>query len=175
MPVPNYSILRVEKEDLPFIANFIRTAKLRLSINRLLFQDWPNEPIQTRMYTRAVTSGFEDPSTESFKAVDTASNEIIGYSVLARKRPAQEKPKYDLSTSSAQDTPEGLNPALFAEVMTASVEIAKETENMDHFGKHAPVYVKLNIANIEDRIGFHVCEALFAGTWNWIQTGPAGI
>ncbi|KAJ5965712.1 hypothetical protein N7481_012426 [Penicillium waksmanii] len=131
MAVPNYSILPVVEADLPFLAKFIHASKLRLSINRLLFENWPNETIQMKMYTGAVTSGFKDPATESFKAVDTESNEIIGYFVLARKRPAQDLPEYELGANPDQGTPKGLNPSLFAEVMTASAEIAKATENKD--------------------------------------------
>ncbi|CAI7624250.1 unnamed protein product [Penicillium manginii] len=133
MAAPNYSILSVEEADLPLLAKFVHASKLRLSINRLLFEDWPNETIQMKMYTDAVTSGFKDPNTECFKAVDTDSNEIIGYFVLARKRPAQKLPEYELGANPDQETPEGLNPSLFAEVMTASAEIAKATENMDFF------------------------------------------
>ncbi|KAJ5768256.1 hypothetical protein N7533_000839 [Penicillium manginii] len=133
MAAPNYSILPVEEADLPFLAKFVHASKLRLSINRLLFEDWPNETIQMKMYTDAVTSVFKDPNTECFKAVDTDSNEIIGYFVLARKRPAQKLPEYELGANPDQETPEGMNPSLFVEVMIASAEIAKATENMDFF------------------------------------------
>lgn len=138
MAPPNYSILPVQETDLDFLANFVHTAKLRLSINRLLFQDWPNDPIQTQMYTAAVRSGFEDPTTQCFKAVDNHSNEIVGYFVLARKRPSQKPPQYEMSESSSQDTPEGLNPLLFAEVMAASAKIEREFKDTDHFGKWKP-------------------------------------
>jgi GNAT superfamily N-acetyltransferase len=133
MAAPNYSILSVEEADLPLLAKFVHASKLRLSINRLLFEDWPNETIQMKMYTDAVTSVFKDPNTECFKAVDTDSNEIIGYFVLARKRPAQKLPEYELGANPDQETPEGMNPSLFVEVMIASAEIAKATENMDFF------------------------------------------
>lgn len=135
MTAPNYSILPVVEADLPFLAKFIHASKLRLSINRLLYEDWPNETVQMRMYTEAVVSGFNDPSTECFKAVDTESNEIVGYFVLARKRPAQKLPEYELGANPYHGTPEGLNPSLFAEVMTASAKIAKATEDTDFFGK----------------------------------------
>jgi len=135
MVASNYSILPVVKADLPFLAEFIHAAKLRLNINRLLFEDWPNDPVQTKMYTDAVRSGFEDPATECFKAVDNDSNEIVGYFVLARKRPSQKPLQYETSKISSQGTPEGLNPSLFAEVMAASAKIEKEVEGTDHFGE----------------------------------------
>lgn len=135
MTPPNYSILPVVEADLPFLANFIHAAKLRLSINRLLFLDWPNGEAQMKMYTAAVISGFEDPATECFKAVDLETNEIIGYLVIARKRPSQEPPEYEISRYSDSNTPEGLNPHVFAQVVTASAEIEKETKNTDFLGE----------------------------------------
>ncbi|KAJ5730573.1 uncharacterized protein N7483_005081 [Penicillium malachiteum] len=42
----NYRIERVEKDDLPFLGKFIHSAKLALSINRLLYLNWPNEELQ---------------------------------------------------------------------------------------------------------------------------------
>ncbi|KAJ5572502.1 hypothetical protein N7450_009486 [Penicillium hetheringtonii] len=133
MAASNYSILPVMEADLPFLAEFIHAAKLRLTINRLLFEDWPNDPVQTKMYTNAVRSGFKDPDTEGFKAVDNNSKEIVGYFVLARKRPSQKPPQYEIREISSQGTPEGLNPLLFAEVMAASAKIEKEVEGTDHF------------------------------------------
>lgn len=87
------------------------------------------------MYTNAVRSGFKDPDTEGFKAVDKNSKEIVGYFVLARKRPSQKPPQYEIREISSQGTPEGLNPLLFAEVMAASAKIEKEVEGTDHFGE----------------------------------------
>lgn len=177
MAVPNYAILPVVEADLPFLAKFIHASKLRLSINRLLFEEWPNETIQMKMYTGAVTYGFKDPATESFKAVDTESNEIIGYFVLARKRPAQELPEYELGANPDQGTPEVLNPSLFAEIMTASAEIAKATENTDFLGRSLESFnqlrERLQHSNIQGRLGLYLCGAAVSETWNWSEVDSA--
>lgn len=70
MSVPNHSIVPVTAQDLPTMAKLLCDSKLQLTINRLLFKDWPNEAAQVPNYTRAVEGSFKDPSVESFKVVD---------------------------------------------------------------------------------------------------------
>lgn len=135
MAAPNY-IAPVSESDLPFLASFIHAAKLRLSINRLIFNDWPNDAFQKQMYSDAVQSGYSASSTECFKAVHSDSNEIIGYFVLGRRRqPAEETSIGAGSEDSNNVIPEGLNPGLFREVMDATTQIAKEREAIDRFGR----------------------------------------
>ncbi|KAJ5594053.1 uncharacterized protein N7459_000261 [Penicillium hispanicum] len=134
MTTPDYSIAAVASSDLPTLARFIHDAKLALSINRLIFLDWPNEPVQSRQYTSAVQSGYDDPSIECFKAVDNHSQEIIGYFVLGRKRSVEKTPPIDIKNDDSKaDVPEGLNPALLAEVVNATSLIARETEDIDRY------------------------------------------
>lgn len=147
MTAPKYSISPVSSFDLPTLANFIHSSKLALSINRVIFQPWPNEPLQRTLYTNAVESAYEDPSMECFKAVEDESNEIIGYIVIAQKQPvnSKEKPSTDTNNqnaSSRQDIPDGLNPGLLTEVTNGAAEIAKDTEEIDRFGK---TYLSIHI------------------------------
>lgn len=74
----------------PFLAKFIHSAKLSLSISRLLYQPWPNDPAQEKQYTGAVDGALADSSMECFKATDGDSNANIGYIVLARKMATKE-------------------------------------------------------------------------------------
>ena len=148
MAAPKCSIAPVSSFDLPTLASFIHSSKLALSINRVIFQQWPNEPLQRTLYTNAVESAYEDPSMECFKAVEE-SNEIIGYIVIARKKPvgSKDKPSTDTdnqNVSGGQDIPDGLNPGLLTEVNNATVEIAKDTEDLDRFGK---TYLSIHIRN----------------------------
>lgn len=134
MVAPKYSIASVSEPDLPFLATFINTAKLSLSINRLIFEDWPNEALQKQMYSSAVQDGYSDPSMECFKAVDVDFNEIVGYFVLARKRPVKESPVDSGSEGAQQAIPDGFNLGLFKELNNAIVHIAKQTDAIDRFG-----------------------------------------
>ncbi|KAJ5668525.1 uncharacterized protein N7477_007095 [Penicillium maclennaniae] len=85
------------------------------------------------MYTSAVRGGYADPSMESFKAVDSDSDEIIGYFVLARKQPAKDTSADAEKGESYPVVPDGLNPGLFGEVMNATRQISRETEGIDRF------------------------------------------
>lgn len=138
MAVSNHRIAPVESSDLPFLARFIHYAKLGLSINRLLYQPWPNEPIQKKQYTAAVEGAFADPSMECFKATDPGSNDIIGYIVLAKKEATKEESStlaQQPTTASGHCIPEGMNPGVLNEVSNANVEITKATETIERFGR----------------------------------------
>ena len=136
MADPKYSISRVASSDLPFLAKFIHSAKLCLSINRLLYQPWPNDPVQEKQYTGAVEGAFADSSMECFKATDDDSNAIIGYIVLARKSAIKDlKVPVQSESDNGQNTPEGMNPGVFAEVSAANIALSKATENIDRYGR----------------------------------------
>ncbi|KAJ5220223.1 hypothetical protein N7468_009427 [Penicillium chermesinum] len=114
MSYPNYTLVPVESEDLPVLAQFLHSSKQALSINRLIFLDWPNDKIQMRMYSGAVKGGFEDPSIKNFKAVDNDTKEIIGYIAFAKKAVAtKEEIEAQNKNFAEQKTPEGINPPLF--------------------------------------------------------------
>lgn len=132
----DYKIEPVVATDLPTLGQLIHSAKLGLSINRLIFLDWPNEKVQSSLYSQAVQSGHENPSTECFKAVDNITQEIIGYIVLARISPQESEDDSDKEKGAqTQITPEGVNPPLLAEVNGAVSEIVKSVRDQDRFGK----------------------------------------
>lgn len=130
MPTPKYSIAPVTKPGLPTLADLIHSAKLVLSVNRLIFNNWPNDELQKKtLYKGAIESAYADPAAECFKAVDVDSNEIIGYFVLSRKRPSREQTSAgDDSEHAGRSMPDGLNPGLIGEVSNATAGIAKEVE-----------------------------------------------
>jgi hypothetical protein len=137
-PTPIYSIEPVTSSDLPTLADMVHANKLQLVINRVLFKDWPNPAAQKPLYKGAVEGGFNDPSVEDMKMVDS-SGEIVGYCVLSRKGPAEKNEKTD-GKGNSQDKkenpsmPEGLNPEVAGAVGKAVTEINKEIEGIDRFG-----------------------------------------
>lgn len=143
MAGPNHTVSRVERSDIPFLAKFIHSAKFSLSINRLLYQPWPNDAVQQKQYTGAVEGAFADSSMESFKAIDGDSNAIIGYIVLTKKTATKEDltalPQSE-SADNGQNVPEGINPGLLAEVSAANTAISKTTENIDRYGRASIQY-----------------------------------
>jgi hypothetical protein len=128
MATPKHTIHPVEKSDLPTLATLVGASKLALTINRLLFKDWPNEVAQKPLYTGAVEGGFADPSVTNLKAVDNETGEIVGYLGLTRKRPAvtatekkkeEEKAPGDLPSQ----VPFGIVPEVLKEVVRAIGEV----------------------------------------------------
>jgi len=128
-----FSILPVDRSDLSVIADFVHSSKLSLTINRLLFKDWPNEAAQKAVYTKAVESAFDDPSVEGLKAL--MNGEIVGYVGLTRKRPAKNVTDRPLATDEdgMPPPPDHFNPEVLMMVSNAVTEINKEMEGIDHF------------------------------------------
>lgn len=151
MAGPTHTISRVEGSDLPFLAKFIHSAKLSLSINRLLYQPWPNNPVQEKQYTAAVEGALADSSMECFKATDGDLNAIIGYIVLARKTATKgDSMAPTQSADNGHNVPEGMNPGLLAEVSAANISISQATENIDRYGKVSMRWVRTVSANIRN-------------------------
>ncbi|KAH7118573.1 hypothetical protein B0J13DRAFT_629699 [Dactylonectria estremocensis] len=127
-----YLIFPVEGADVPTIAEYLLTCKLRLTINRLLYADWPNETVQRRQCNKAVQGGFDDPNTENLKVVDVASGALVGYLGLTRKYP----PKADQPGGGGDkdsDVPEIFVPHVYKAVVKSVGEVLEETNKTDHF------------------------------------------
>lgn len=91
MPGRNYSIQPATLDDRPTLANLLYTSKLPLTINRLLWDDWPDEEAQRAQYRRAVEGGLSDPATEAFKVSDGDLGEVIGHLYLTHKTPSRDE------------------------------------------------------------------------------------
>ena len=133
------SIHPVSPSDLPTLGDFLYSCKLTLTINKLLFKEWPNEATQKPIYTGAVERANKDPEVEDLKVVDEKSGEIVAYLALTRKRPAaktEQPPAEDNGEGKKQDAPDFFNPDVLSLVGATSAEIAKEMEGIDHFGMY---------------------------------------
>ncbi|KPM45626.1 hypothetical protein AK830_g951 [Neonectria ditissima] len=128
------TILPVSSSDLHTIADFVHCAKLCLTINRLVYKDWPAEAAQKRNSTAAVESSFNDPSVECLKAVDDVSGEIVGFLALTKKPPIdEEKPASGEAGEDEQHPAEELNPTLYQAVSEATTEIFKAARGTEHY------------------------------------------
>lgn len=139
MSSPSFSIRPVESSDIPTLGDWLAASKLALTINRLIFKDWPNEATQKPIYMDSVAGALKDATIESLKVVDDESGDILGYLALSRKRLA----KIELSTDEANEDNEdekqsvssALVPDVYEAVMKAVTELVKETEEIDHYGE----------------------------------------
>lgn len=130
-----YHILPVEPLDLPILAEFVYHSKLNLTINRLVYKDWPNEVAQRHQYALAVEGGFNNPKTESLKVVD-ASGEIVGYLALTRIHPTNaNEPADEDKWSQQQSATDVFNQDALNAVIQGVAELAEVTKTMDHYGR----------------------------------------
>ncbi|KAK7413913.1 hypothetical protein QQX98_007180 [Neonectria punicea] len=108
------TVLPVTSSDLLTLAGFLYASKLSLTINRLIYKDWPAEAVQKRNYAKSIETSFNDSSDECLKAVDDVSGEILGFVVLTKKHPIDTE---DLSSEKAREEKrvpiEDLDPELF--------------------------------------------------------------
>ncbi|OJJ00779.1 hypothetical protein ASPVEDRAFT_40305 [Aspergillus versicolor CBS 583.65] len=121
MPSDKYTIRQFEASDVAATGELLFTQKLGLTINRLLFKNWPNEEAQRKNYTSTLAN--LDPATmEALTVVENASGEIVGHLIMTRKRPA---PK----TENAGNGKEGEVPDHFnADVLSAVMRVASELD-----------------------------------------------
>jgi RimJ/RimL family protein N-acetyltransferase len=126
----NYSIQPIVKSDLETLTQFVQDSKLGLTINRLLWKDWPDEATQLAHYTKAIRGNWEDSDAERFKVVDNESGLMVGHLVLTRERPKEKKEATNKEVEKLK-TPKGMNAEVLAAVMAAMAEVASE-EDVDH-------------------------------------------
>ncbi|EXJ92879.1 hypothetical protein A1O3_01433 [Capronia epimyces CBS 606.96] len=128
-----HSILPVVESDVPLLGELLFQSKLQLTINRLLWNDWPNEAAQRPQYARAVRGGFNDDSVENLKVVDNKTGEIIGFLGLSRKRPAKTK-QAQPGPGDQGNVPAHFNPDVLAAVNVAVSKCTEGRDAIDHYG-----------------------------------------
>jgi hypothetical protein len=127
------SIHPILESDVQAHGSLLRDAKLELTINRLLFNDWPNDEAQKPVYEGAVRGGFNDPATESWKVVDDETGAMVGYLSLTRKTPSKDAVEMKVGVGLPK-APEGMNEDVFRTVV-ALVPTLETLDDVDHFGE----------------------------------------
>jgi hypothetical protein len=125
MSSSNYSISPATEADLPTLTRLLCNSKLTLTINRLLWNDWPNEELQLANYKRAVEGAFKNPAAQTFKAVDNTSGEIVGHLGLTTRKKSPES----ADANKKLDPQPGMNPEVFGAVINAVTELGTDREN----------------------------------------------
>jgi hypothetical protein len=137
MATRKHTISAVEKSDLPTLATLVAASKLSLTINRLLFKNWPNHTAQKPLYTAAIEGGFANPSVTNLKAVSEETGEIIAYLGLTRKRSAVTEEEVKKSPGNlTSNVPNGIVPDVLKEVVRAVGEAEEGNlwKGKDYYG-----------------------------------------
>jgi len=132
--IHKYSIVPVKSQDLPTIISLVHTAKLPLTINRLMWKDWPNDVAQKRSHRKAVDSAFEDPLMQIWKVVFLEKGEIVGHLVLSKKPGRGEAKDEKQDERGEKPIPEGANTEVIQAVMDSVAKIQKSWEEVEHLG-----------------------------------------
>lgn len=135
-----YTVVPVSSEDLPTLSSFLYTAKQFLTINRVLWKNWPNEIAQRHLYSNTVESSLKNPSIETFKAVHIESNEMVGHVVVSRCQPITEEQKAARDGNGGIQAPHFQNADVFNAVIGAVKDLDKGVEGIDRFG---PYFISL--------------------------------
>ena len=147
---PQPSILPVTTADIDTLGRHLFSSKLNLTINRLLYLDWPNEAVQVPQYTRAISTSLADPAVEDLKVVDE-EGEMLGYVALTR-RTASVAPASEAAAGAKDadvddgkegqappfEAPPGFNGPVLKAVMDAVGHNSAEKMEVDHYGKCHP-------------------------------------
>jgi hypothetical protein len=172
----------VTEQDIPIVSRAVYSSKLPLTINRLLYKNWPNEDAQMKQGTNAVTSSLKNPLTEIFsKVVDGETGEIVGHVVLTRQVPAptkvEDKEKDELKEKNEQASavPEGMDERVIAAVVKGTMELRQEMEKIEHLGQF--LLFPLASATLKNlltpflRVDTHLRPAISSRAWHRITVG----
>jgi hypothetical protein len=133
------SIHPVTPDDLPTLIQFLHESKLALTINRLLWKDWPNDICQRPQYINAIESSFKSESCEIFKAVEDESGSIVGHLVLTLRKPATSEVKGAVEEGDGKPKiPKGINEEILAVVATFAAEV-DTLKDVEHLGESFPL------------------------------------
>lgn len=135
MSVPGYTIRPVQSSDIPALSDLLYESKLNLTINRLLFKDWPNEAVQRRNYA-AIFESLDRSKTEFVSVVDDGTGEVVGHFALTRRRPTPSTETQSIPSGQEQEVPDFFNGEVLAAVGAAVTELTQDTKDIDHYGKH---------------------------------------
>ncbi|KAJ0422004.1 hypothetical protein BJY00DRAFT_311406 [Aspergillus carlsbadensis] len=138
---PSYKLTPFDASHIPQTAELLLASKLGLTINRLLFNNWPNEAVQRRNYT-AVLENLSGSGIEALSVLDERSGDVVGHLSITRKMPVQgmsmsmgasEEEEEDGLRKAPQDVPDFFNREVLAAVQAAVTELSSGLEDVDHF------------------------------------------
>lgn len=119
-----------ERTDSDTFSAWLLESKLTLTVNRLLWKNWPNVEAQKPHYAESIEGGWADPAMTYYKATDS-TGAVLGFLALSKKQaaPADKAEK-------VTDCPEVMNEHVFRGVMKAVADICKVTDIEHRYGKY---------------------------------------
>lgn len=96
------TIERACQDDLPALAEINRLSYCRETVAQFAFKDWPDDKNMFEFFEARVSERFEHPATQVFKAVEKATDKILGFVCLTLEKGNEvgvgaQKPTTDIS------------------------------------------------------------------------------
>jgi hypothetical protein len=131
---PSYTLTPFSPTHIPQTSELLFTSKLGLTINRLLFKNWPNEAVQRRNYS-SVLESLPRSGVEALSVLDEDSGEVLGHLCITRKRAVEKKEenKGEEKAVEEQEVPDFFNPEVLSAVQAAVSELSSGL-SVDHLG-----------------------------------------
>lgn len=117
MSTPTITLQPALHPDLEALINNLQASKLSLTINRVLWTQWPNLACQRPQYIKAITTSFNDENIDVLKAVDDETGMIVGHLVLSHRLKAESGKGEEEWKEGKREPPEGIVVEVFEEVM----------------------------------------------------------
>ncbi|KAL3490071.1 hypothetical protein BJX62DRAFT_207940 [Aspergillus germanicus] len=128
---PSYILTPFTPSHIPQTSELLFTSKLALTINRLLFKNWPNEAVQRRNYT-AVLDSLPRSGVEALSVLDEDSGEVLAHLSLTRKRAVEKGNKEEEKAVEEQEVPDFFDPEVLSAVHAAVAELSCGLEGVGH-------------------------------------------
>jgi hypothetical protein len=143
MSSTSFTVSPIENSDLPAVSRNLAASKLPLTINRLLYKNWPNEEAQLAQCTKTIEGAFKNPLNVLFlKAIDNKSGEIVGHIAVTHKSAGDTKlgPGISVGEDAKPIAPDGMNEDVFRAVIQSVAEISTH-QDVEHLGKTCPILI----------------------------------
>ncbi|KAL4969879.1 GNAT family N-acetyltransferase [Aspergillus stella-maris] len=135
MSVKDYTIRPFENADIPATGELLYQSKFKLTINRLLFNNWPNAEIQRQNYMSTLEN-LDLKIMESLTVIDDKSGQVVGHLTVTRKRLTSKKAQIS-EADGDEDAPthrttDFFNADVVEAVQEACMELDKPMADVDH-------------------------------------------
>jgi hypothetical protein len=125
----SFTISLATPSDVTELGALLHSVKVALTINRLVWDPWPNTEKQLSIYTSSVKGGIETPGQDNWKAIDNETGKIVGYATGTISKKKEKEPRPIEAPAHGP-----WNPEVFKEIMGLCSDLEMAHDGEDHYG-----------------------------------------
>ncbi|EPE35809.1 Acyl-CoA N-acyltransferases (Nat) [Glarea lozoyensis ATCC 20868] len=122
-----YTILPLTPPDLDTMTHLVWLSKQSLTVNRLLYQNWPNEAAQRAQCRKAVENSMQCKDVQSWKVVHKESGEMVGHVAMKFYGDAGQK-----DVGGGGEVPDGMHPGVYEMVVDSMTDLWEDWGGVRH-------------------------------------------